>query len=634
MKVLSGSWGILACASAIVSTVHAATVLDLQPTAASGDTVNYSVPTARGQIAAQARLISLNPSIGAWYLLEVPISGRSSETFHLEAPFMGTAVRLSAEGVEVQAPGVAPAVCDIFNPRSAHYIFRLAREGAPFTSVCGQSLFLRLDQSGAANTIKETGANVARSIGLEFLVDAYKDHLKADDNSVPVDVAGTDAAAGTDNGPREAEVAPSARARAVKLEKLDYDLEGKPAALHAGSWYRLDGLASAFFSFVRVGDAAPSILIERPDLVDPLTAKTRESVAYVVAFDLAQTTLGWAHGTSLPGVGNSPKVPSRGPGPDGFDRLAPLQTPGVVNPVYLSRLVGAFCGGFQREHGVQLGGPHAGQYNGFIEEGVVMSRMNRGLATIVVTKSGDVDVREWSAEDDANVANVRYARQNGLPLVSFDPAKNRYQPGLYVKESMSGYANWSGRPANRVEAGETQPNVGTNGGLRASQRRATIPGAGLLRFRHAELDGAHAAGVRLRNCDSPRHEQRAASLHGRGPARSRRRPHRAPGQRNGRHRRPDQRGRLVDARAVVRKRTDQGRLLLLAVETALREALMKTKNIYFCAILAISASASARGLLELQPYAQTQRVAISGGGAAQLTNVNPVDRRLVRAVGE
>ena len=105
------------------------------------------------------------------------------------------------------------------------------------------------------------------------------------------------------------------------------------------------------------------------------------------------------------------------------------------------------CGGFQRHHGVFIYGDlskkNYGSYYGFIENGVVLSSLNEGLSTFIVYNNGDVDIKTWNASDNAKLSEIRYARQNGVPLIEPDPIRpERGIPGLYVRDW--GKGNWSG----------------------------------------------------------------------------------------------------------------------------------------------------------------------------------------------
>ena len=113
-----------------------------------------------------------------------------------------------------------------------------------------------------------------------------------------------------------------------------------------------------------------------------------------------------------------------------------------------------FVGGFKREHGAFRYGPLAvrnnGSHYGFIEQGVVFSKLQPGLATLYVLEDGTVDMTTWTEADNRNVAQIRYARQNGVPLVEPDPATKAPVPGAMVAQW--GPGNWSGSAEGKLRS--------------------------------------------------------------------------------------------------------------------------------------------------------------------------------------
>src|SRR6185503_5640913 len=108
------------------------------------------------------------------------------------------------------------------------------------------------------------------------------------------------------------------------------------------------------------------------------------------------------------------------PGPDGIGNAAPLARSGMVSPSLVSRTVATFAAGFKREHGAfrygALAARNHGSHYGFVEEGVVFSTLQPGLATVYVLDDGAVNLSTWGNSDVAHIADIRYARQNGVPL--------------------------------------------------------------------------------------------------------------------------------------------------------------------------------------------------------------------------
>jgi hypothetical protein len=117
----------------------------------------------------------------------------------------------------------------------------------------------------------------------------------------------------------------------------------------------------------------------------------------------------------------------------------------MVPPQERPRLAAVFVGGFKRDHGAFRWGPlstvNNGSHYGFIENGVVLSRLVPGLSTLITRTDGTLDLRVWTEADNAGLDTVMSARQNGMPIVETDAAGNTV-PGATVRSW--GIGNWSG----------------------------------------------------------------------------------------------------------------------------------------------------------------------------------------------
>ena len=125
----------------------------------------------------------------------------------------------------------------------------------------------------------------------------------------------------------------------------------------------------------------------------------------------------------------------------------PLVSTGLINPMDAGRTVATFTGGFKRDHGAFKYGPLAlknhGSHYGFMENGVIFSKLQPGLATIYVLNDGWVDMKTWTEEDNNLLPKIKYARQNGVPIIAeFDPVTQLSVPGPLV--ARWGEGNWSG----------------------------------------------------------------------------------------------------------------------------------------------------------------------------------------------
>ena len=105
-----------------------------------------------------------------------------------------------------------------------------------------------------------------------------------------------------------------------------------------------------------------------------------------------------------------------------------------------------FTGGFKREHGAfkygEFSQENYGSHYGFVEDGVVLSKLQPGLATIYVLNDGQVGMKTWGSSDNQLLARIKYARQNGVPLIDYDEASRSSVPGVLVNRW--GPGNWSG----------------------------------------------------------------------------------------------------------------------------------------------------------------------------------------------
>ncbi len=106
-----------------------------------------------------------------------------------------------------------------------------------------------------------------------------------------------------------------------------------------------------------------------------------------------------------------------------------------------------FTGGFKRYHGAFKYGPLAlknhGTHYGFLENGVYSARFNPDLPRSMCSIDGWVDMKTWTEEDNSLLPRIRYARQNGVPIIDgFDQAARC----LFRARSLpdGGEGNWSG----------------------------------------------------------------------------------------------------------------------------------------------------------------------------------------------
>jgi hypothetical protein len=287
----------------------------------------------------------------------------------------------------------------------------------------------------------------------ETIIGLAKDTLYRDAELERAKVApGAAPATGASSGPRPAAVAPALADRAVQSGSLGIRTDAPaPTALGMGRWYRATTRDHVYVSLIEPRAVAPEVLASHRGRVNPLDPVESSALVYLVAFDLGAFDLAYAVGTDHPRVDWSPRPPAAArspglPGPDGIGTVRPLVTTGMVTPRDTGRAVATFAGGFKRAHGAfkygELAARNSGSHYGFIEEGVVLSKLQPGLATLYVLTDGSVHMKTWADSDNGGLPGIRYARQNGVALVERDDATGSPVPGPLVNRW--GPGNWSG----------------------------------------------------------------------------------------------------------------------------------------------------------------------------------------------
>jgi hypothetical protein len=420
-------------------------IVDLQP---FRQTSSAQVRSGTGK-AGVATLVNLNPAIGAWYLLGVAwTDGTSEMPWHLENPKPHEARVLLDEkypsGVVIVV-GPGRFQCDLFNGAIAQG----RNSKLIYYPLCGGRLYLRNPAKGQRTALEGATEFLRNQVwGGEKVIVLFH-HLLADryrETSEAVS-RGQNAAGATLAGMPSAGFIDSAYAdRLVVPEQLGIALEKSGVnGMTPGAWYPAADSPGVYVSVIQPGFIQPSILQSHRNLVSNMDSVENSSLCYLIAFDLDQFELGFASGTENPGVDWSDRVPSQMrdpslPGPDGIGAIAPLISTGLIGPDDGRRTVATFTGGFKRNHGAFKYGDLAlknhGSHYGFIENGVVFSKLQPGLATVFMLNDGFLDMKTWTEGDDKLLEKVKYARQNGVPLVESG------KPGTLVNRW--GPGNWSG----------------------------------------------------------------------------------------------------------------------------------------------------------------------------------------------
>ena len=407
-----------------------------------------------------ASLIDLSPQIGTWYLLRLETPNGPSATYHLENP-SGARLRLDPayrSGIVVERVGSESTerfLCELWPAGTAAPLAAARESGLAYAPLCGGMLYLRNAVEGH-RTPKERVVDLLRDHvwqGEEITV-LIRDLFYQDANlaTSSLAIAPVKPPPESPSSPARPLVSPAAFDRLLVPVDLEIGLEGGAGGRVAvGRWYPAQDNPGIFVTTLRPDLVSPEVIEEQKRRVAVLDPVESAALVYLVAFDLQQFDLGFRLGTDHPRVGWSdmvvPEVRDDAlTGPDGIETIEPLVRTGMLSPTERSRVAATFTGGFKRTHGAfrwsNLAVTDHGSHYGFVENGVVLSKLQRGLATVVVFDDGRVDLRTWTEQDDAELPRIRHARQNGVAILERDAGSGRTVAGSRVRDWGSG--NWSG----------------------------------------------------------------------------------------------------------------------------------------------------------------------------------------------
>jgi hypothetical protein len=437
------------------------TVIELQPFRRTAS-AEFQASGGRGS----ATLINLNPQVNAWFLLTLRwAADGKSVSYHLENPLpRAQTLALGADhpyGIRISNAG-RDVDCDLWRDGQSAILQQARRSDLPYAPLCEDRLYLRNPVPGTYTHLERVtnflrdhvwgGEQIVGFVRNQFFTDAFVEKGRTGPES-PAPAGAAPAL----NGPGPAQIADAFAQRSVIPEHLGIDVGQQAAGLLMGRWYPVRDAAGMFVSVIQpeaVGVPRPSGSRRTVNTLDPVEAAAMD---YMVALDLAQYDLGFAIGTDHPRVAWSERAlesmrDPKLPGPDGIGSVAPLVVNGMVNPPTVAFAAAAFAGGFKREHGAfrygALAQQNHGTHYGFIEQGVIFSKLQPELATLIVTDDGSVRMKTWAAGDEAGLAHIRYARQNGVPLIEYDAAAGTSSPGALVNSW--GPGNWSGSNDERL----------------------------------------------------------------------------------------------------------------------------------------------------------------------------------------
>lgn len=428
-------------------------ILELQPFR-SVDRVEFD---ATGAGRRTATLVNLNPTINVWFVLILNTPGAAARSYHLENPRpLEQRPRLIGEGERaVRIGGLAGSEpCEVWST-TRDALSQAADSRLPYAPLCGGRLYVRNSVTGHRTSLERVTDFLRDHVyGGEEIISFVKEQMYRDAFLQP----GAEQATAhclpphpvSPEVPLAAAVSAESAGRCLTPGSLGVDVVGTAAGVSPGRWYPVRDMPGIYVSALTPGDMTVGLLSAQPH-VNRLDPVETGALVYLVGFDLSQFDLHFALGTDHPRLDWSARPPDlaydpRLPGPDGVASLAPLVMNGLVSPADLERTVATFTGGFKRDHGAFRYGPLAlanhGSHYGFIQEGTILSKLEPGLVTLLVMSNGRVEMKTWRTSDDSALASIRYARQNGVPLIQYDPVAARGVPGPLV--NLWGPGNWSG----------------------------------------------------------------------------------------------------------------------------------------------------------------------------------------------
>lgn len=455
----------LAAQRAGYEAVAAKSVLDLQP-------FRTTVTVTDAETALHVTLISLNPAVGAWYLLQTrDTPDGKPANYHLELPDPTRQSLLLRNGASATLTIATPQGEVSCKPwaNEAAALVQAGKSGLAYAPLCDGELYLRNRVTGARTNIEATTDFLRENIwGGESIVRFVRDNFFRDselENSATLGTGGT----GTVTGPAPMKGRVPPDEQPVISTLLDIGLVGaERGRMTIGQWYPVAGLDGIFASAFQPRAISGEVLaVPGANRLDSIEAK---ATGYMIAFDTGLYDIGFAVGTDHPALGWSTRPPTsirpKGlPGPDGIKTAKPLVTLGMVNPAIANRAVATFTAGFKRQHGAFKFGDMAefnlGHHYGFIEKGVILSKLQPNLSTLFGLTDGSLVMKTWTKADNALLPYIAFARQNGVPLVVTDPETGQPAPGDRV--TWWGGGNWSGSAKaelRTLRAGACMANAG------------------------------------------------------------------------------------------------------------------------------------------------------------------------------
>lgn len=411
----------------------------------------------------QVDLINVNSNVNVWFLLKIkwPKDG-SIGWYHLENKHPDTQTLAFSpsfdDGIVINRKK-GPIKCDFWSAKNNYSIETAKSLNKPYIEICNKSIYLRNTLEGYRTTKEwvveflrdnlwgaETITNIVKNTIFKdaFFINGAKKQLSDSSSSLLSD--------SDKNAPPQAMISSEFRNRFISSDDLGIEIKDQvDDSMLIGRWYESKKQPNVYISAIEVDAIEESILTSHKDYVADIDSVEAKAINYLVAFDTSKFDLNFALGTEHPRVHWSSRarpdiIDTTKPGPDGFATALPLAPTGLIPPDNVSKIAATFTGGFKRSHGAFKWGENAvknnGTHYGFMENGFIFSKIQEGLASIIVDINGNIQLKTWAQEDNKRLARLRHVRQNGVAVIEYDQVLKKGVPGKFVSNWTMG--NWSG----------------------------------------------------------------------------------------------------------------------------------------------------------------------------------------------
>ena len=500
----------------IVKPKKISSVIDLQPNA-KRDQVN--IPASEKQEDGKAvktaehtlELVNLNPVIGSWFVLTIQ-TGKEKKSFHIELQVPETdQLQLSPTGLKIMRADGAGSVevsCETFDDALMKRLVAERKNNLSYSEICEKRALVRHQITGR-QTAKEFvsgflrdnlwgGEQITTVVKETFFQDKFLLSAKPEKENATATPQTPAPKPEAPAGPLAGRIDEAFRGNTLVISEFGIKLVGNPEKLTVGEWYEIEGQPGMYASVIEAGMVEKSILNSHKNIVGALDRIETDAIALMIAFRKNQFDAGFMIGTDHPRVDWSERalesqVDKSKPGPDGIGTIEPLIGTGKVIPAHVPRTVASFIGGFKRSHSAFKWGPfakiHAASHYGFIEQGVVLSRLIPGLSTILINDKNEMSIKTWTIEDDVTLLpTIKHARQNGVPLIDgmaavIEPVASVVAPTATVTPkpipttvtpvpAATTTATVSAEPVNQMPVSDVQPQPAV-----AAPKMLPVPGA-------------------------------------------------------------------------------------------------------------------------------------------------------------